>query len=92
MFFLQLLSLLDFLVVFMTAFGYLELISISYIMWVPVYLVGKGIIFFGDMASLLDMCCGIGILLFIFGFKPALLFLFIELYLLQKIAVGFMSG
>lgn len=92
MFLLRLLSFLDLITVFAITFAYLDLLPLVVIVWVPVYLVFKGMIFFGDIASILDMVCGLIVALFFMGFKPAFLFIAVILYLLQKIVVAYAAG
>jgi hypothetical protein len=48
------------------------------------YLVFKGFYFWGDMASMIDLCIAILFFLMLFGFRSELLLWVSALYLLQK--------
>tara|TARA_Y100000310_G_scaffold316570_1_gene368454 strand:- start:500 stop:775 length:276 start_codon:yes stop_codon:yes gene_type:complete len=53
------------------------------------YLVGKGIIFFGDVLSILDVVIAFYFILFVFGITFNLLFYFGVILLLYKIIMSF---
>ena len=56
-----------------------------------IYLIAKGIIFFGELLSMLDLLIALYFALFVFGISFNLLFYFGVVFLLYKIVMGFMS-
>lgn len=56
-----------------------------------IYLIAKGIIFFGELLSMLDLVIAIYFVLFVFGISFDLLFYFGVVFLIYKILMGFMS-
>ena len=84
-------SLLDLIVLFtliVTQYGWI--ISPILIILSFLYLFAKGIIFFGELLSMLDLLIAIYFALLIFGIHFNLLFYFGVVFLLYKIIMGFL--
>lgn len=85
-------SILDFVVLFdLIVTHYNWLISPILILFSIIYLIAKGIIFFGELLSMLDLLVALYFILFLFGINVSLLFYFGVIFLIYKIIMGFMS-
>lgn len=87
---LQLLSFLDFISTLGIAFIFLDIIGFSQGIFFVFYLMGKGIMFFGDVASFIDLVSGLLVLLMLLGFRSIIIFSIIEFYLLQKVVASYL--
>jgi len=87
---LQLLSFLDFISTIGIAFIFLDIIGFAQGVFFVFYLMGKGILFFGDIASFIDLVTGLLVLLMLLGFRSVFVFVIIEFYLLQKVVASYM--
>ena len=85
---LTLLDLFSLFILIVTYYGWI--VSPILILLSFVYLVGKGIIFFGEILSILDLLIAIYFALLIFGIHFNLLFYFGVVFLLYKIIMGFL--
>ena len=86
---LTLLDLFSLFILIVTHYGWI--VSPILILLSFVYLVGKGIIFFGEILSILDLFVALYFVLFVFGLQFNLLFYFSVMFLLYKIIMGFVN-
>ena len=86
---LRILAFLDFIITIGIALIYFDIIHFSQGIFIVFYLVGKGILFFGDFASFLDLLSGLIVLLMLLNISSIFLFVIIEFYLLQKVVVSY---
>ena len=86
---LTLLDLFSLFILIVTYYGWI--VSPILILLSFVYLVGKGIIFFGEILSILDLFVALYFVLFVFGLQFNLLFYFSVMFLLYKIIMGFVN-
>jgi len=85
-------TLLDFFVLFTLIVTHFHwLVSPLLILLSFVYLIAKGIIFFGELLSMLDLLIALYFILIVFGIGFNLLFYFSVAFLIYKIVMGFMS-
>ncbi|MBN2881653.1 hypothetical protein JXM83_06410 [Candidatus Woesearchaeota archaeon] len=90
MFLLKIMSFLDLLTVIIFAGVQFGLIDPFFrpLFISAIYLIGKGVVFWGDFASIIDMVCGLYMIIAFFGGSTFIGYI-VLLYLIQKILFGF---
>jgi len=85
-------ALLDLFVLFtLIVTHYSWIVSPVLILLSFLYLIGKGVVFFGELLSMLDLVIAVYFVLFAFGVTFNLLFYFGVVVLLYKIIMSFVS-
>lgn len=89
MFILTILDLIVFFTLILTHYNWL--VSSLLVILSIVYLLVKGLAFFGELLSMLDIVVAIYFVLFLMGINFNLLFYFSVVFLLYKIVMGFVN-
>jgi len=85
-------TILDLIVLFTLVVSYYGwIVSPLLVIVSAIYLLLKGLAFFGELLSMLDLIVALYFILFLFGVNFSLLFYFGVVFLLYKILMGFVN-
>lgn len=87
---IKLLGFMDLLTAVLAVFVHIGFLPGGILKFFIAYIIIKGLIFFRSFTSILDIACGIYLIMMFFGFKSFIVYL-VALYLFQKALVSIAS-